>query len=286
MPRQGRSRKTKKNSGERSYPPKYTLGSLMSPVNVTSLSDVAPALKRIKNASVTLVLIYAKWCGHCHTYMPFFDKMGKTAGRTANTVKIEESALNKFNTGLMKNFPGSVPLEAEGYPTLLAVSKNGTVMSNLPVVREEAPNTKMIKSVGEIVRSMPEPTRVANVSVATPNVAPVNISSRGMDVMEMSNNFAPLTTAGTSAKPSSGTVLPPNVEEDFSPKVERLTGESEPLPPIPTKVVGGNGLYGALVDATYQLAPAAILTGVAAGIPRILRRPLKRSTRRMSRRRA
>ena len=258
----------------------------MSPVNVTSLSDVAPALKRIKNASVTLVLIYAKWCGHCHTYMPFFDKMGKTAGRTANTVKIEESALNKFNTGLMKNFPGSVPLEAEGYPTLLAVSKNGTVMSNLPVVREEAPNTKMIKSVGEIVRSMPEPTRVANVSVATPNVAPVNISSRGMDVMEMSNNFAPLTTAGTSAKPSSGTVLPPNVEEDFSPKVERLTGESEPLPPIPTKVVGGNGLYGALVDATYQLAPAAILTGVAAGIPRILRRPLKRSTRRMSRRRA
>jgi thiol-disulfide isomerase/thioredoxin len=243
----------------------------MSPVNVTKSSEISPALKRIRNAPVTLVLIYATWCGHCHSYMPFFDKMSRVPGRTANTVKIEESELNNFNRNLTKNFPRAKSLEAEGYPTLLAVSREGEVMSQMPVVREEEPNTKMIRSVGNIAASMPPPKSVQSQEIATPNIAPRSVSSRAENVLETANNLTMPEMNFTEDVEANRSVLPPNVSGDISPKVEQVTRESEPLPPVPNRLVGGTGLYGALMNATYQLAPAAVLTGIAAGIPRAFR---------------
>ncbi|NBR60877.1 MAG: hypothetical protein EBT86_04345 [Actinobacteria bacterium] len=267
--------------------PRAVLGSIMSPVNVTKSSEITPALKRIRNAPITLILIYANWCGHCHSYMPFFDKMGKVSGRTANTVKIEESELNNFNKSLKRNFPKAKSLETEGYPTLLAVSREGEVISPLPVVREEEPNTKMIRSVGNIAASIPEPKSKQSQTIMTPNIAPKSVSSRAVDIFETANdvtmpeiNFSERNSASAPAPApapasSSAAILPPNVSGDLSPKVEQTTRESEPLPPVPSRLVGGTGLYGALVNATYQLAPAAVLTGIATGIPRILRQTRK-----------
>lgn len=251
--------------------PRAVLGSIMSPVNVTKSSEISPALKRIRNAPVTLVLIYANWCGHCHSYMPFFDKMSRVTGRTANTVKIEESELNSFNRNLTKNFPKAKSLEAEGYPTLLAVSREGEVVSQMPVVREEEPNTKMIRSVGNIAASMPPPKSVQSQEIATPNIAPRSVSSRAENVLETANNLTMPEMNFTGNEKDGESVLPPNVSGDISPKVEQVTRESEPLPPVPNRLVGGTGLYGALMNATYQLAPAAVLTGIAGGIPRAFR---------------
>lgn len=265
MPRNDRSRS--RNSARKTVRAKSILGKLMSPVNVTDSSSAASAMKRISNAPLTLVLIYANWCGHCHSYMPFFDKMARTEGRSANMVKVEDKALANFNATLTKNFLTAKPLEAEGYPTLLAVSKRGEVVSPLPIVREEAPNTKMIRSVGKIAASIPKPETVASQTLPTESIPGSAISSRPIATNEIVNPIAP-----------------PSTESDISPAVENLEtltekSTNEILPEPSPRLVGGSGLYGALMDATYQLAPAAVLTGIAAGMPRRLRKTGKGKTR-------
>lgn len=244
----------------------------MSPVNVTSASQVPRALQNIRNAGVTIVLIYADFCGHCHTFMPYFDGMSKTPGRTANMVKIEHSALDTFNDSLTKQFPSTTPLSAEGYPTLLAVGKNGQVISELPVVREKEPNTKMIRSVGNIVANMPKPVSVSSTTIKTPSTPPAKISSVVRADNDINREFE---DDGKKYDTSSSKgVLPPVAESDISPLVGDIDTLSkrtlETLPEPSPRFVGGNGLYGALLNATYQLAPAAVLTGVASGVPKLL----------------
>lgn len=255
MPRRSSTRKTGR--------PKSVLGQIMSPVNVTNKATTDSAMKRIRSCPLTVVLIYANWCGHCHSYMPFFDNMARTSGRTANMVKIEESALPNFNDKLVANFPNSRPLKAEGYPTLLAVSKNGSVISQLPIVREEEANTKMIRSVGNIAASIPKPEKTAN--IVTKNTTPANISSE-----------TPKQSPDLLIDSPIQVVNPPSTESDISPAVSRedvLTKSLIQNLPEPTpRLVGGNGLYGTLLDATYQLAPAAVLTGIATGLPRLMRK--------------
>jgi thiol-disulfide isomerase/thioredoxin len=233
---------------------------------MSNSSTAASAIKRIRNAPLTVVLIYANWCGHCHSYMPFFDKMSKTQGRSANMVKVEDKALPAFNAALTTNFPNAIPIEPEGYPTLLAVGKNGRVVSSLPVVREEAPNAKMIRSVGNIAASIPKPETVESQTLPTESVPASTISSRQRTINELP---VPIT--------------PPTAESDISPEVENLDvltqQRGEILPEPSPRLVGGSGLYGALVDATYQLAPAAVLTGIAAGMPRRLMTNRKNKTR-------
>lgn len=267
-----RRNKTNKSARTRSV-----LGRLMSPVNVTNNSNIASAMKSIRNAPVTIVLIYANWCGHCHTYMPFFDKMSRASNRTANTVKIEESSLKNFNSALVKNFPEAKPLDADGYPTLLAVSKKGEVMSQLPVVRENEPNAKMIRSVGNIAASIPAPATVANKAIATPNVPAAKIRSTPLAL----TNTGEVNMADTAIE----VVTPPSAESDISPAVGNMNvaleaSSTETIPEPPPRLVGGTGLYGALLDATYQLAPAAVLTGVATGLPKLMRKTRKGKTKR------
>ena len=145
-------------------------------------------------------------------------------------------------------------------------------MSQLPVVREHEPNTKMIQSVGNIAASIPTPATVSNKTISTPNIPPANIQSTPPEL----TNTGDINMAESAIE----VVSPPLAESDISPSVGNLntaleTSSTESIPEPPPRLVGGSGLYGALLDATYQLAPAAVLTGVAAGLPKLMRKTRK-----------
>jgi thiol-disulfide isomerase/thioredoxin len=95
----------------------------MPPIDVNKAGMMDELAKRIKKG-LTIVLVYANWCGHCHTYKPKFEELQGNKNRTVETAAVEsefwDEAQKKLN---IKN--GAI----EGYPSVIAVSPEGKVVN-------------------------------------------------------------------------------------------------------------------------------------------------------------
>lgn len=294
-------------------------GKILPPIDVRSASSFGDMAKRILSGPVTIVLVYADWCGHCHEFMPHFDAASKDGRRSIQAVKINESVLPQVNSYLNKNVNKSAkPISVDGYPSVLLLKKDGTVLTDV----EAKKDTSVMKQV----MSMPPPPSSSNVSSSnTRNRLAENLgmseegmavtasnSLRNFDVNEgsiqsmpssdLSMNSLTLSNSMGSNKKDTNTSmavtpqevkaisslqsiqgnsasLPPNPQEDME------EGTIRREPPRPEGLMGGGSLYQALSQSAYTLAPAAVLLATAHAMRGKSRKNKRMSRRRMSRRR-
>jgi len=121
-------------------------GKILKPLDVRSQSDISNFLQRITQGPHTIVMVYADWCGHCQTMKPIFDKASYTPNRNCQVVKVKDDMLSDVNASLKSYNSNVKPLEVQGYPTILAVDKNGNTMSEINAVKD----LSVMKSVMEI----------------------------------------------------------------------------------------------------------------------------------------
>jgi thiol-disulfide isomerase/thioredoxin len=101
-------------------------------LNVRNEADVKKALNILKSHPLTVVLVFANWCPHCHSYMPTWNKLSKTPNRSAPMIAVEqqyaEPILNSMGTTV------------EGYPTVFAATR--TQNASQPNVGEPITNPR------------------------------------------------------------------------------------------------------------------------------------------------
>lgn len=90
-------------------------------IDIREEKDVGKLESLLKNGGVTFVLIYADWCGHCHRYLPMWDKFENTPGRTANMAKVHHDMQEKI--------PAIANAKIQGYPSVIKVSPDGSIES-------------------------------------------------------------------------------------------------------------------------------------------------------------
>ena len=88
-----------------------------APLDVRSKSDIAPLEEMLRGPNITLVLIYADWCGHCHDYMATWDKLEKMPNRTSNIAKVHHD--------MQENSPTLQNASILGYPSVIRVLPSG-----------------------------------------------------------------------------------------------------------------------------------------------------------------
>lgn len=97
------------------------MGSLMSPIDVTSSSHLGDLEKRIKTGPLTLVLVYADWCGHCQRFKPMMSQLEKLGNRSIQMARVRDDVFPQSSLAA-KN-------KVEGYPSLLLVNSAGSAMN-------------------------------------------------------------------------------------------------------------------------------------------------------------
>lgn len=113
-----------------------TTGTLYPPLDVRTPNAVQDIIKRITKGPVTVVLIYADWCGHCHTLMPHFKAASQLPQRNAQVISIRDDMLGRYNKAI-NSFNRSAPeLNVEGYPSVLLVGPDGTKLSEIASSKE------------------------------------------------------------------------------------------------------------------------------------------------------
>ena len=254
-------------------------GRISPPVDVRNTKDIPRALNLLKKGPMTLVFIYADWCGHCHNFKPKYNNAMRAPNRNIQAIQVNDAMVSDFNSALESEIVGAKPLAPEGYPEILLIDTNGKPVGNVPPSATEMELVNVVTNANNVpaiaatvrnanVRTNMAPTirpsrtlsanlrnsRPANSVSSEPSYLPDGLdtptivnSGPGSVIPSSSNTVRMINALSTPPKP----VLPSNARGDI---IEEF--QNTPLVPIRQ---GGGGLYGALSAATYHLAPAGIL---------------------------
>jgi thiol-disulfide isomerase/thioredoxin len=289
------SRKTKKTKGS----PRSVMGQLMPPVDVRSEDMLGELSKRIAAGPLTLVLVYADWCGHCQTFKPMMEKLENLSGSTVQKARLSSEQLPNSSLSSVK---------IEGYPTLLLVDKNGNALkfkSDSGEITNAIPDHTNMTKMETLVRNAGTPQGLSllrnnrtansvlsmsppgstNVSEVAPNEplfnTPKNILADRLSSKTVRGQNSALLNSGSSSlreatAPDASVVSVASVAPIATSTGKRLQGG------------GGGDLWSTLVMASQQIAPAAALFLGAAYVTKGKRSTTshKRKTRRVKRARA
>jgi thiol-disulfide isomerase/thioredoxin len=266
-------------------------------LDVRSQNEVSDLEKMISIGPLTLVLVYADWCGHCHNFKEkMWNEVNTIPNKSVNTASVHYDMLDKTSLANSK---------IEGYPSLLLV---GTDKKPADFVEEDGTKTNAmpppanVSELKSIVQTpLPTPVRNANsvaqtivnrgnmgpeeeiveaVSVKPNSVetvtevaeeTPMNLVSnnKNRNTVSVSNvvsnnqnrNVKPSVVNAPSFKPANAESLgvPPDALTD-------LVESQRRQPSSDTQTGGGargGGLYAALLEVTREAAPAAFLLAAA-----------------------
>jgi thiol-disulfide isomerase/thioredoxin len=233
-------------------PSRSVMGRLLPPIDIQDENQVDELSKRISLGPLTLVLVYADWCGHCQRFKPLMEKLENMPGRTVQTARIRDDVFPKSQISSAK---------IDGYPTLMLVKKNGEVAT----FKDEN---------GEATNAIPDHTDINKMSIIVRNAG----KEEGLSLLENDHNLNN-TFERTGLQKQSNQAADPSQEVPKIPKnilADRMTPESvsrlnknlvnasssllkEATAPVTGTKQAGGSLYSQLALAAQDVAPAAAL---------------------------
>jgi thiol-disulfide isomerase/thioredoxin len=274
--------------GKRVNTARGMMGSLMDPIDVNNDngngSELVKELKKRMKKSPIMILVYATWCPHCHTYKPLYEKLENNPNRTMPMARVRDDMVDAV--GINSD-------AINGYPSVIVVDKNGSV----------------VKSVDDI-RNIPKMNSIIENGSIKKNQDGTEATKKNNAIVELSNEMA--------ATPVSANSMPPAVPNDAldSKRNKDSLGEKKnkslvyfggncgtgmcgsasvqvPAPlqaggsrcgcPFARQAGGSAGLYGLLTSVVNETLPAAALLGTAAYLAKKKRRTSKTSKRKAQR---
>ena len=157
-----------------------TSGKIFPPLDVRSNNMMGELTKRIRAGPITMIMVYADWCGHCHHMMPHFKEAAKSPDRSVQAVMLNETMLNKANSSITSINQSAKPISVDGYPSILLVDRMGNKVTEVEAVKNTNTMTKVMNESGSLA---------VNAGIASPNRKSVNRPSvNRMPINRMSMN--------------------------------------------------------------------------------------------------
>jgi thiol-disulfide isomerase/thioredoxin len=227
------------------------MGRIMPPVDVNHASLMGEFEKRVKAGPLTLVFVYADWCGHCQNYKKTFEQLENNKNRTVQIARLRDDVVGKANIANAK---------IEGYPSVILVNNKNEALTF------ETEN-------GEKTNDIPDSRNVNKM-----NLIVENAGKNGSIVSQNQNMTKPSENVETSIPNSISRSSYPNTLKPV--EVPEESADMEPANSLvyksrPSKIevqaggcgcalqTGGGGLYGLLSSVAMNSLPAMALLGLA-----------------------
>jgi len=267
-----------------------TTGSILPPIDVRSKGSIGELMKRINKGPLTIVLVYADWCGHCHHFMPHFDKAAANSGRSVQAVKVNETMMSAVNDAIQQKNHNAKSINVEGYPSVLLVGQDGNEISQIEPVKDTDAMTKVMNESAALANEAGLISSPAATSEMKASIRPNNTRNTPPKVASLNASATPNFIAKDDMGESEGVSL----ALSGSNKKERNNEPSLAVPPVMNNdhdmehvnesVKKGGSLYTAMSQSAYTLAaPAALLATAALMMKRSKRNTHKKRHSRRNR---
>ena len=96
----------KGRKGQRKFKPRRTarrqstMGSILPPFDVRSKGQIGELMKRITKGPLTIMLVYADWCGPCRMIAPILEKVAVKLNGKATVLKVNTDEAGQAATQL------------------------------------------------------------------------------------------------------------------------------------------------------------------------------------------
>lgn len=267
-----KKKKTKKSSKKSKTIQKTLTGTLSAPVDVRSQTSIPAFEKLIGNGPITIILVYADWCGACTRFKEntWNDVVNiPPTQRNINIAAVREDMLPLTSISDAK---------IDGYPSLLLVGKDKKPAEFLNESGESTnalPNNEK-ENILKIIKS-PVPKEIQTMNVTMNS----NDNTRNLNVTKPKNLNAKNLLTGNSTNPivSNQSPLPPNMTADLSAAIDnaevrtKQMGGSCSSCMVPMQAGGSQtrkqrkgGLLNALISVAEKGLPAAALIGLTSKV--------------------
>lgn len=182
-----------------------TAGKILPPLDVRSKKHLKEFERRIKQGDLTIILVWAPWCPHCHTMMPHFDAASKSPNRSVQAVKVEETMLPAVNKVLTSNINKQAkPINVEGYPSIIVVDKQGNKVTDIEPVTNTKSMTNLMNNAGSLAvqAGLNKPNQSAEIAT-TVATSIKNSLNDNANKRITSNNVENVVSLTENAKPNS-----------------------------------------------------------------------------------
>jgi len=121
---------------------------MFPPLDIHSKEDIAKAIKQIMKGPVTILLVYADWCGHCHDLMPHWDAAANSPNRTVPSMKLNEKNTESFNSALQSLNQNQSSIHVSAYPTVLVLDNKGNKITDVQGKKDTESLTQLMNRSG------------------------------------------------------------------------------------------------------------------------------------------
>jgi hypothetical protein len=219
-------------------------------IDVKTVEDIAKLTSHIKSNPITLVLIYADWCGHCGTYKQgVWNKLANMPNRKVGMAQINEKILAQTPlSGLkFKGYPSTALVGNDMVPAIMK-DESGEETNALSNSNDFETMRKIVSTNPRTVVSSYGSKKISNDEQQSVKLTRNAESYREEEGKNAVNDL-------DSLSPDDSTVVqnPPSVEDDIM--------STENVEPVKKKV--GGSLYLSLVEAAKDVAAPIALTAMA-----------------------
>jgi len=211
--------------------------------DIRSSKDISALKEVLKSHPITLVLVYADWCGHCTTYKAdTWKNLSQLPNRTVGMAQLNSDVLEEspLKDAKISGYPSVLLVGNDGRPA--EFKENGEMTNAIPNARDLTAMTS--------IATAPQETLNAAVNIASLNSPPTN-----------GDPSANLTEEADANRRNSSSMILNSLSETSIPNVEEdiLKSQDGNAASGSEEMMGGS-LYQALLDAGKMVAPAAALT--------------------------
>lgn len=238
-------------------------------VDVRSKKDVGDFEKMLSLGPITLVLVYADWCGHCqHFKKDIWNDLQNMPNKKINLASVHYDQLPNTSQrdAKINGYPSLLVIGNDKKPASFKVEGENEVTNALPDSRNKEMLETMVTSdpntLPEVLNAnttVAEPVTLTNTMEPIANVAEplTNTMEPIENVIEQTTlNFQPETLTKRNAV--NNTFTPPNVSLDRIPNNSMNT-----ISTMTKSEQKGGSLLDTLIKLAQVTAPAALLTGAA-----------------------
>lgn len=171
-------------------------------VNVRNEAEADNALEIMKKSPITIVLVFANWCPHCHSYMDeTWNKLKKLPSR-APMIEMdaasEEPGAKEAVQEFLRNIktPEGAPMEVNAFPTVLSVNKK-LVATPVENSRDESNMKELL--MNNVPAEMPEAEASPKALGASPENSVKNVASMDVPIVTSRESIEAATEAMNAA---------------------------------------------------------------------------------------